>query len=464
MMDPTWRRLIKTSTRSLVALGVLVSAALVYYLLARSASQPALADPDAALPRVVVLAAKRMPVQRQWQGYGTAEASDSANVPARVTATVVQVPEAVADGMPVTRGQLLVKLDDSDFSRQVEIARQNLLELAGSMALLEIERKRLAERLELYTQDVALAQSELDRVTDLKAQNVSSSREIDHAQRSLIAARSTHLLTAELLEKIEPQRLRLQAQQEALRSSAQLAEQNLQRCSIVSPLDGVLQSVDVEVGENVVPGQRVARVVDLRRVELPLRLPTAARVDVAVGDQVILTATNQTGLTWSARLSRIAPEDDAATRTITVFVEVDQSQAVARWAEDSDGDQPNLLTPGMFVAGVVTSGRAQQRWVVPRRSVRDGRLFLVAGNMIRSRQVRIDFLFEGDLPGFGLADDQWAVLDADPGAEALADGDLVLVNASTSVLEGDRVEPALRASAQTAARLASPQPVGEGAP
>ena len=459
-MDSTLSRLIRIATRAGIVVAVLVVGILVFLALKYTAPKPATTDPDQSLPRAVVLTAAEVPVQRRWQGYGTARAVSSANVPARVTATVVEIPDDIDDGAPVSKGQLLVRLDDSDFRRQFEIAQQNLVDLASQLAIMDIEQKRLAERLDLETKDLALARTDLERVESLVDRSVSNPRELDAAKRSLIAAQRTHLLTVEMLDKLPPRRQQLIAQQKSLQSSADLAEQSLDRCRIVSPLDGVLQSVDVEVGENVVSGQSIARVVDLRRIELPLRLPASARADVAIGNIVLLTATNQTKLAWQARVSRIAPEDDVSTRTATVFVQVDQPDAAAKLA--NSGDTTELLSPGVFLAGVVTSDRTQNRWVLPRRSVRNGRIFVVEGNKVYSREAKVDFLIEARLPSFGLDDDQWAVLDT--AVSTLQAGDLVLVNASASVQDGDQVEPVPGAASQTASRLSGPARTEESRP
>jgi multidrug resistance efflux pump len=449
------RRRVRIATRLTVALGLPVMALWVYLALVNTKPHVATTPLDLAAPATAVLAVEQVPVARTWQGYGTAKAMASANVPARITATVVEVPKDIEDGQHVTKGQLLVRLDDSDFLRQHEIAVQHEAETDSQITMLEIERTRLAERLDLETQDQALAHGEWQRVKSFRADNASNQQDLDRAKRSWIAAQRTVSMTQESLDKLDPRKRQLEAQRKGLHASAELARQNLQRCRIVSPLDGILQAVQVEVGENVVAGQQVARVVDRRRMELPLQLPASARPDVAVGNEVVLTATNQTGLTWTTRLSRIAPEDDAFTRTMTVFVEVDQRREIEALAANDDGP-PGLLTPGMFVAGVVRSDRTLLRWVVPRRAVRAGRLFLVADGVIRSCVVRVDFLFEGKLPIFGLADEQWAVLDNQVDAASLARGDLVVVNASRAMLEGSQVKPKLSATAHAAAPPAPP--------
>ena len=439
-MSEVRKRVIAMTTRVLVCVVVLATAGWVYHVLVATAPRAQSNETPPNIRRVTVFPVKKLPIRRQWSGYGTTVASDSAEVPARVTATVVSIPEAVIAGRLVKRGQLLIQLDDSDLRQQVEIARQNLKDLQAQLALIAVEEKRFTEQLELETQDEALAAQEWRRVEQLHERGAAHTQDVDRSKRSLIAAQRTRVATQETLEKLAPRRRQIQAQYAALSSQLELAKLNLQRCLIVSPIDGVLQSVDVEVGENLAVGQRVARVVDLSRIEVPLRLPAAARSGVsgvAVGDPVELTATNRSGLAWSGHVARIVPENDPETRTLTVFVEIDQSRLVGNYAR---GGSVALFTPGMFLAGTVTSGHVESRWVVPRRSISRGRIMLVDSGVIASCPVRVDYVLKSRFPESGVPDEQWAVLET-----PLNEGLLVVVNASTSVLDGQAVESVIAA-------------------
>lgn len=430
--------MVALATRTLLGAVVLVAAVVVYVMLVRTAPQIPAADPQVAQHHVAVIKAARMPVRRQWRGYGTVDPIESADVPARVTATVVQISRGIAAGHPVKAGDLLVLLDHSDFVRQVEIAQQELADLDAQLTLIDIQEQQLTERLVLETADVELAEAKLDRVFKVLDRGAGKPQDLDDAKRELISTKRTRLETVEAREKLEPQRRSLQAQRASLRSSLALAKYNVERCRITSPIDGILQSVDVEVGESTGSGQRVARVVDLRQVEVPLRLAATARAAVAVGDKVDLSVTTPGGMVWTGQISRIAPEDDALTRTFTVFVEVEQLQAASTYGQVG---APPLLTPGMFLAGVVTSGPVQSRWVVPRRAVREGRVWLVHDGTVVSRSVRVDFAVERRMSGLGLPDDQWVVLS--DGVTGLRDGELVVVNASPTLADGWAVVPSL---------------------
>ena len=92
----------------------LLLAMAIFMVLVKTKPVPARTDRGNEAPRVVVMPARAVEVCRQWEGHGTARAMDSANVPARVTATVSEIHEDVLPGTWVEQGQLLVRFDESD--------------------------------------------------------------------------------------------------------------------------------------------------------------------------------------------------------------------------------------------------------------------------------------------------------------------------------------------------------------
>ncbi|MEX0653226.1 MAG: HlyD family efflux transporter periplasmic adaptor subunit [Phycisphaeraceae bacterium] len=417
-----------------VGLGLLLLGLAAYGWLWWIQPEPARRGAETARPEVLVFRATPVSVSRQWQGYGTARSRDAADVPARVTATVEHVPAEVEVGQPVRREVLLMRLDSSDFNRAWEAATQQIAALDAQLAQLDVQAEQLSERLELEREDVEIAERERARVQQLQAQGVATEQEVDRIAREWIAARRSLVTTREALEQIPARRRQLEAQRGAEASARAQAWLNVERTLITSPLAGVVDAVDVEAGESVAAGQRVARVVSLARMEVPLQLPAAARGGVTVGDPVELTAINGAGWRERATISRIAPSNDAQSRTVTVYAELTQEEIQTR-----TGTDPGLerLMPGMFVRGVVNSKIREQRWVVPRRAIRDGAIRVVEQGQVVSRPVEIAWAFEGPVRGLGLEGDrQWAVL-----ADDLAEGQLVLANASAAVLDGQAVQP-----------------------
>jgi len=420
------RILISVVTRIAVSIVLLVIAFGIFGFLVTSRPKAEVAEHVDIAPRVQVMELQPVQVKRVWRGYGSAQAMDSTNIPSRVSAIVVERPAGIRAGAPVSAGQLLVKLDESDFIRQVEISTQAIADMRAQLAQLDVEEASWKQRAALLAEETAFAKAEYERAAQALERSAAKQREVDLAGQAYAAAQRSEVAAREEVLKVPARRARLEALLAQQESSLKLAQQNQERCTITSPFAGVLQSVDVEVGESVTPGQRVARVVSLASIEVPVRLPAAARHQLAPGDLVTLRATSDAGLVWQARLSRIAPEDDEASRTLTVFAELSQEQ-------QSGG---MLLAPGRFVEAEVASGTAQQHLIVPRRALTSERVAVVENGLVRTVPIRVLFHLDQTFPATGLPDTEWVAIEED-----LAPGALVIVNKAMSVADGDRVEP-----------------------
>jgi multidrug efflux pump subunit AcrA (membrane-fusion protein) len=188
----------------------------------------------------------------------------------------------------------------------------------------------------------------------------------------------------------------------------------------VAPFDGVIADVLVTDGEQVAPGSPIVRLLDPDRLELPLRIPATARGRVQVGDRVVVHRTVQ-GEPREGHVLRIAPEDEPGSRTMSVYVDLDEST--------------DEFVPGLFVAGRVIESAAPPRIVVPRRAIRNQRLLAVRDGRVEHLPVRTLFALSDERPGTGLADRQWLVLGDDVPA-----GTVIVVDGSRALEVGTAVE------------------------
>lgn len=443
--------LVASIFRTVVGGGAILAAAGVAYMLFATREVVTPKPPEEARPRLVVVEALARPVQRTFMGFGTAASLRQSDVPAEVVSIVESMPANTVEGSPVRSGELLIKLDPRDFRRQAEIAAETLAELDTRLARLDIEEVAARERLALAERDVELARSDLERTRQALEDGAAVEREVERAQQALIVTERGRIQARELMDSFPQRRLALDALVQRQRAEKRLAEQNLERCAIRSPISGVLAAIDVEPGESVAPGMRVARVVDLATMEVPLQLPAAARRFVRPGDRVRLVRDADADQTWSAAVVRINPVDEPGSRTFTVYAELDQDPA-----------DPSALVPGTFVAGTVGGGELRERVVLPRRAVRDGRVLVIAESpegvpTVASLPVEVDWTFEDEIPEFGLRDTQWVVL-SEAAAADLGVGGLVLLDGSRAVAEGTAVRPVRSDGGEPAA----PQVAGGG--
>jgi len=383
--------------------------------------------------RVMAFAPQTLAVRRQWSGFGTAAAIDDARIPARVASTVIAIAPDMLAGRPIARGELIAALDPADFERQVEVTRESMREIDAQMVRLDVEETAWRERVDLAQADVAIAESDVARVESAAKDLAAQQREVDTARQRLIAAQRALLAAREALDMVPSRRNGLAAMREGVVSSNRLAQLALERCRIESPIDGVLQTVDIKLGESVQPGQQVARVVGLARIEVPLLLPASARPQVGLGDEVLLFEDGAGARSWTALVARVAPEDDPITRTMTLFAELVQ-----------DPKSPTALSPGRFVQGSVRASVAVERVMLPRRSVRSDRVMVVRDGAIHERSVTVDFTQSGALPELHLPDLEWVAV-----GETFSEDELIVLDGARAIPVGTRAE-AVRADQLTA--------------
>ena len=449
-------RLVPVLTRLLVGLVVLAIAVGIYVVLVMMKPEVEGADPDRTRMQLSVYPVRQVAVRREWVGYGTARAKRSADVPARIAAVVTDRPAGIEAGARVAEGQTLVRLDASDYEQELRAARETLLDLRAQLDQLDVEKKRLQERVEIEERDLAIARREKQRIEELFESGAANRQDVDARERQVLAARRALVQSKEALERIPSRRASLEARVAAQRAAIATAQLAVDRADITSPIAGELQGVDVEVGESVTPGQRVARVVDPTVIEVPLKLPASAAAGITLGDEVELTEPGERGATWSSEVVRIAPEQDAQQRTMTVYVEVQQPREAA-------AGEPRLM-PGTFVQGTVSHAEASPQWVVPRQSVRRGRVFVIEDGTVRSRSIETAFEVAEELPSTGLPDDLWvAVANGD---EVFTRGDKLVLSASAQLADGQRALAQLAGApldGEEAPRSAAASPPGEGA-
>jgi len=417
--------IIMWTTRACVGVGVIILAFVISSWLIATAPEAEVSNEPAPGRSVLVIESAPVQVSQQFTGYGVARAIEDADVPARVSSTVINLPATSRAGNLVSKGDLLVILDDIDFQEELTMARQRLADIMAQLKTVDVEEKTRLQTIEIAEQDLELAKRELDRVRDAVNKQAAMPREVDMVQKQVLAEEQALVLARADLEQTATRRLALEAKKKSEEASIRIANERVERCTITSPINGFIERIDVSQGENLTAGSRVARIMDPRAIEVPLELAASARGEVSVGDSVLLQTTGSRTRTWDARVARVSPQDDPSSRTMTVYAEVTQPMA---------GE--HHLPPGAFVQGSVSSEEGERAWIVPRRSVRKDRLLVVRDGSVKSVPVSIRFPITGTFEQFDVPDRDWVVLD-----EPLEEGELIVLSPSRTLADGMRVEP-----------------------
>lgn len=280
--------------------------------LACGGGEPAGPQPAAGVAvRVTQVVATERP--ERLEVVGTVKARNTAVVSSRVVGYIREIP--VVEGQRVSRGALLVLLDDRELTAAVDQAEAGVAEASDAMA--EATQGREAARA-----DLELAEATHRRFEDLASSDSVSRQEFDEVTARLRAAQAA-------LEAAEARVRRLSAQQaraEAQRSAARTA---LGYARITASTDGLVTTRHLDPGSLATPGIPILTLQAAGPLELVVAVPAARRAVVAVGQEVTVLID---GLDRDAdaapivgRVSDVVAAIDPATRTFAVKIELPAS-------------------------------------------------------------------------------------------------------------------------------------------
>ena len=222
---------------------------------------------------ITVLAIEPIPeMEETFDLYGVVEPNRVVQVAAEVPGRIERygTPNAagtVREGASVKTGDVLVMLN------------KDLLQAEYDQAKTRAEYDRL----------------EWERVRRAVQENVATSLELDRAEAAMKVSRAQFETT----------------------------EIRLKHAEILSPADGVLDDLPVEVGEYVNVGQCVARIVDMDVLKIVLDVPESDMRYLKVGQTERILPDGRAGETLAGRITFISELADELTRTSRVEITVD---------------------------------------------------------------------------------------------------------------------------------------------
>jgi RND family efflux transporter MFP subunit len=308
-------------------------------------------------PLVRVVEAQPEALRLTVNTQGTVNARTETNLVAQVAGTIVQVSSGFASGGFFEKGDVLLKIDDSDYRVAVATAE-------GAVAQAKV-------RLETEEAQAKVAREEWERLgTGEESPLATRELQLQEARAALAAAEA-------VLDK---------------------ARRDLSRTRISAPFAGRIRAKLADLGEYVAPGVPVASVysVDVAEVRLPVPDADLAYLDLPVdyrgaaaeepGPEVVLHA-DFAGQrhSWQGRIVRVEGEIDPVSRMVHVVAQVEDP-----YGRHGGGDSLPLAV-GMFVEAEIMGRLVENAIVVPRTALRGDRV-LVADDEDRLRFRDVDVL------------------------------------------------------------------------
>lgn len=229
---------------------------------------------------------------------GTVNAVTTVLVGTQVSGTIKDI--YVDFNSPVKKGQLIARIDAATFEAQVEQARANL---SAAMANLEKAKTALAD-----------AKRTMDRNGALFAKNLIARSDLDTSE-------TTH-------ETAKAQVNVSEAQVQQSKAALNLAETNFRYTKIVSPVNGIVVSRNVDIGQTVAASFQTPTLFtiaqDLTKMQIDSSVVEADIGRVKVGQPVDFTVDAYPDITFKGKVSevRIAPITVQNVVTYDVVVKV----------------------------------------------------------------------------------------------------------------------------------------------
>ena len=307
---------------------------------------------------VEVASPTRADIFATYEATTTIATDADAPVLAKVAGDVVEL--LVEEGDVVSKGDVLARLDGERLRLEMLSAKANLDKVRG----------------------------EYERYTDLAARGLVSEAMFEGLRYDL----------------------------DALEASYDLAKLNFDYSKIRAPIDGIVSSRDIKLGESVAVDEVVFRITDTSELLAYLQIPQAELAKFAAGHSATLRVDAMPDTEYIASIERISPTIDTRNGTFRATAFID--------------NQAGELAPGMFARFTIAYEKHADALVIPVQAVveEDDRtaVYVVEDGQVALRLIETGIVTDGLIEILdGLSDDEAIVI---VGQSGLRDGSKVLAS------------------------------------
>jgi membrane fusion protein YbhG len=282
---------------------------------------------------------------------GTVEATQ-VDVSVKITGRIVV--RLVKEGDRVTRGQVLVRLDDAELA--ADVRRQDAALRSAQATLRDLEKGARPQEIEDARAAVSsteatrsMTERELSRNEQLFRQNLIAAQDVDRARQAFEVARAQErsarerlglLLAGSRPDQVDAARWQVTQAESALTQ----AQSRLREARVVSPIDGVVLRKNLEAGETANPGVPILTLVNPKDVWLRAYVPETEVGRLKVGDTATLRVDAFPDRVFSGRLIEIGSEAEFTPRNVQTKKErVNQVFRIKIQIDNPEG----ILKPGL---------------------------------------------------------------------------------------------------------------------
>jgi len=284
---------------------------------------------------------KRGPMVRQVRGLGTLTPEDIRWIPATTQGRVERI--ILRPGTTVKPHDVILELTNPQLEQQLQDAE---LKMQAAEAALANIRVQLANDLLATRATAANIEADYNKAKMQAQMNEELAK--DQLVSALVLKQSqvdadqlgvrNQISKEQLAGKTESTRAQVAVAQSTVdqaRALLKLTQQQRDELKVRAGLDGMLQLVPVEVGQQVAPGTNLARVANPSRLKAEIKIAETQAKDIQLGQKAEVDTRN--GIV-EGRVARIDPSVQNGTRTVDVTL---------------TGELPKGAVPDLSVDGTI---------------------------------------------------------------------------------------------------------------
>lgn len=263
---------------------------------------------------------------------GSVQPTDQVDISSELSGTIRKV--NVTYNSPVKSGEVLAELDTNKLQADVQSARAKLASAKANVSKAEAE--------------LGSARAQLERLKSLVSNRISSQQELDTAQFAYDSALATKQINESTVLSSE--------------ADLRLAEVNLSKAKILSPIDGVVLTRDVDPGQTVASSLSAPVLFtiagDLKQMELQVSVDEADVGQVSQGQTATFAVDAYPERKFPAKIEAVRFASETVSNVVTY-------KAILT-VENND----LLLRPGMTATADITVQSVKDALLAPNAALR----------------------------------------------------------------------------------------------